>query len=356
MKRLLILWGCLSMLQTQATPIAELDFQNNSEKLTQQSFNALNNVVLNFYSASDIHLVFHTTKNYQTDLKQKVLMEKRIKEIEEFLLEEHISREIVTIELTEKPKANDRDLIIELNYKKELNERLRVTPAIIHVQGKYNLHFMEIDRSSVESAKINVVEEVTPEMLLQFNSVSSKGQILVIRKLIQTNYSTEYPISTGVEMEFTLSPELSKKKMQLFVWSPNAKCWEPIGSAKTNKNKNELSEYYTQIDISNSGIFAWAEILSGSKLKATVKAPKLKAISSCHYISTAPYIQVSGEISNNESSAELEIPKAYQNGFITCMLTDASGKSEEVNLKIDNTVWNKIFNLFHPNQIQVTFK
>ena len=246
MKRLLIIWGCLSMLQTQAKPIAELDFQNNSEKLTLQSFNLLNHVVLDFYGASDIHLQFRVDKNYQTDMKQKVLLEKRIMEIEEVLLEEHI---------LEKQNVNDRDLTIQTNYTKERNEILRITPATIHIAGKYNLNFKELDRSSVEAARIDLHEAVNAEQLSKYNSITSKRQVLIIHKLIEANYTSEHPIANGLEMEFTLSPELAKKKMQLFIWNANAQSWDPIGTAKTNKTKNDLDEFFTQIDISQSGTY-----------------------------------------------------------------------------------------------------
>jgi|GEM_PF-3182141 len=356
MKRLLILWGCLSMLQTQATPIAELDFQNNSEKLTLQSFNLLNHVVLDFYGASDIHLQFRVNRNYQTDMKQKVLLEKRIMEIEEFLLEEHIPKEIVSLDILEKQNVNDCDLTIQTNYTKERNEILRVTPATIHIAGKYNLNFKELDRSSVEAARIDLNEAVNAEQLSKYNSISSKRQVLIIHKLIEANYTSEHPIANGLEMEFTLSPELAKKKMQLFIWNANAQSWDPIGTAKTNKTKNDLDEFFTQIDISQSGTYAWAEALSGTKLKATVHAPKMKAITSCQYISTAPYIQVGGEISTNQASATIDIPKAVQKGYITCTLTHANGQTEEINCEINTSKWQAFKHLFQPNKISVTYK
>ncbi len=355
MKRLLILWGCLSMLQTQATPIAELDFQNNSEKLTLQSFNLLNHVVLDFYGASDIHLQFRVNKNYYTDVKQKVLVEKRIVEIEEFLFEEHIPKEVVTFDIFEKQNANEHDLVIQTNFTKERNEILRATPAIMRFAENYTLHFKELDRSSVEVAMIKMYEEINAEHMLKYNSMSSKKQVLIIHKLIETNYSSEHPISNGLELEFTISPQLAKKKMQLFIWNANAHNWDPIGAAKTNKEKNELNEFFTEINISQSGTYAWAEIVSGTRLKAQVHAPKLQAITSCKYISTTPFIQLDGEISQDQASASIDIPNSLQKGYITCILTHANGKTEEVKCEINPSKWQKFKSLFQPNKISVTY-
>jgi len=215
---------------------------------------------------------------------------------------------------------------------------------------------MEIDRKAALKTEIHVKEEINEADYKLKSSKTSKNQTIIIRKWVDISISANEPLSEGLSIEFPISQELSKKRTQFFIWNANTKVWEPIGKPMVHKSTNEDGNYFIDLDVTKSGSYSLGEIAPVSKIKATVKAPKDKALLSCNYISTEPFINIPAVIDEKQSSTTVEIPKEYSNGIIQCIVSDVNGNIETIDCQIAKTFKAKMHQFLHPKELKITTK
>jgi hypothetical protein len=110
----------------------------------------------------------------------------------------------------------------------------------------------------------------------------------------------------------------------LLQWNNVNKEWTKLGSAK--KPVKGAQGYYYSAVLEESGLYALVESKSASVVPVIAEAPKNVAISYIEILSTAPFIRIEGDISDNQREAKFKAPRDVENYIIRAVCKDAQGK------------------------------
>ena len=322
MKKLIAVLFCAGyILNAHANSTIVIEFLKDSEKFNEATVRALSVYTDELYLAKGIKVTLQEPKK-SADAKKQALFYKRERELIEFFKEEHLNFEHISFIYEVEGKKMLPVISVEIVSQSIVAEIIRPDSTFTNASNiAITCQFNDIELAQ----QLTVAKLVSQEELYNSN-VSSffDNKIIFIRELLNIKFPDGKLPNKPVTAQIPQNAEYAKKQFMLLQWNNVNKEWTKVGSAK--KPVKGAQGYYYSAVLEESGLYALVESKSASVVPVIAEAPKNVAISYIEILSTAPFIRIEGDISDNQREAKFKAPRDVENYIIRAVCKDAQGK------------------------------